>query len=257
MDESGVSICPLVSIIIPFHNRANTLENSIQSVLNQSYTNIEVIAVDDGSEDDFQKVFRRLLDKRLKLIHMQRRGGACRARNMGAEYSTGEIIAFQDSDDIWLTHKLATMISVWRAHKDSVIFSPMILVKKSGVEVRKYNARDSIGRVFLSQILVRNHVGTSTLLMKKSVFSVIGGFDVSMKRFQDWEFVIRAAKKNRMIQVDEPLVIWRISDNSISKDKGLRRGALRNIRKLHEDSFKGNLLARFIMSLRLMTLWIK
>jgi O-antigen biosynthesis protein len=93
---------PLVSVILPIHNRADVVADAIQSVLNQTYTNIELVVVDDGSTDDSSAVVQALADSRTIALATKARSGVSAARNLGLAKSTGELIAFQDSDDVWL-----------------------------------------------------------------------------------------------------------------------------------------------------------
>ena len=107
---------PTVSIIIPTYNRAHLIGRAIQSVLNQTYQNFEIIVVDDGSTDNTEEMIKEFQkhDKRIKYIrHEKNRGGAA-ARNTGIKVARGEYIAFQDSDDEWLPEKLEKQMDVFQ-----------------------------------------------------------------------------------------------------------------------------------------------
>ena len=97
---------PLVSVIIPTYNRRNTILASVNSVLNQTFKNIELIVVDDCSTDDTISILEQINDKRLKIIRHSKNKGQNAARNTGIKASTGEYIAHHDSDDIWRLNKL-------------------------------------------------------------------------------------------------------------------------------------------------------
>ncbi len=96
----------MISVIIPTYNRKEKLAKCIESVLGQSYREIEAIVVDDASADGTQELFREISDERLKYYRYETNRGACYARNYGAERAEGEFLAFQDSDDIWHAEKL-------------------------------------------------------------------------------------------------------------------------------------------------------
>ena len=96
----------MISVIIPTYNRAGTLLAAAQSVLQQTYRDIELIIVDDGSTDDTSKVVSALQDGRVRYIPLGKNCGACAARNRGIDEAKGEYIAFQDSDDLWHSDKL-------------------------------------------------------------------------------------------------------------------------------------------------------
>ena len=93
-------------VIIPTYNREGTLLRAVNSVLSQSFTDLELIVVDDGSTDHTRELVESIKDNRLRYIY-QKNAGACAARNKGIDAAEGEFIAFQDSDDVWLKEKLA------------------------------------------------------------------------------------------------------------------------------------------------------
>ena len=101
----------LISVIIPTYNRAKTIIACLDSVCNQTYSNIEIIVVDDCSTDDTREIITNYADHRVKYFCLDSNSGACVARNKGVELSHGEIIAFQDSDDIWHREKLEKQIN--------------------------------------------------------------------------------------------------------------------------------------------------
>lgn len=100
----------MISIIIPTFNREHLIQKAVESVLDQSYTDIEVIVIDDGSTDNTEEKVRLIEDERVRYLKLNNNGGACRARNKGAEIARGEYLAFQDSDDIWHKDKLEKQI---------------------------------------------------------------------------------------------------------------------------------------------------
>ena len=105
MKYSGIEETPLVSVVLPVYNREDTIARAINSVLNQSYTNFELIIVDDCSTDDSLRVAHEFQDDRVNVIALQQNVGANSARNKGAMEAQGQYIAFQDSDDEWLDRK--------------------------------------------------------------------------------------------------------------------------------------------------------
>lgn len=96
----------MISVIIPVYNRENTIRRSVLSVLNQSVSNIEVLVVDDCSNDNTINILKKLKDSRLKIIELEKNRGANFARNIGIDLAIGDYISFQDSDDFWLPTKL-------------------------------------------------------------------------------------------------------------------------------------------------------
>ena len=197
---------PKVSVIIPTYNRAQSLSRSIQSVLGQTYKNFELIIVDDGSEDNIEEVIRGFNDSRIKYFRHDVNLGGSAARNTGIKNSTGEYVAFLDSDDEWLEKKLELQVRAmesrpsddWGGAYCSYIYTD----RKNGlVKAEKYGN--------LKKAVLNQEVGLcagSTLLISKSVIDNIGLFDENFKRHQDLEFLVRFFRRYNILSVREPLV---------------------------------------------------
>ena len=114
---------PKVSIILPTYNRAHIIEKAIQSVLNQTYQDFEIIIIDDGSKDDTKKIIRGFQEKdnRIKYIRFEENKGAAAARNAGIKMSKGEYITFQDSDDEWLPEKLEKQMKIIETSSENIV----------------------------------------------------------------------------------------------------------------------------------------
>lgn len=195
----------LVSVILPVYNREFTIGRAIESVLNQSYTNIELIIVDDASDDGTAEMIRLYNDKRITLIQSKNRGGAAKARNMGVKVAKGKYIAFQDSDDEWLPTKLEQQIAFMEKNDFKVSFCPYRLyAEKEYVVPCEYLSLSSFQ---IKEILKKgNVIGTPTLVVRHEVFKEIGLFDENMPALQDYELAIRIAKKYEIGCLSEILV---------------------------------------------------
>ena len=173
----------MVSVIIPVYNRKKTIKKAIESVLGQTYTDLEVIVVDDCSTD-----------KTIELVKNPENGGACRARNIGIENAKGEYIAFHDSDDIWHADKLEKSMYYLKKENVDFVFSALNRKEmKSGKEeiLPSYNLnmeKDKLGK-----LLAFNCVSTQTILVKRDVCEKCK-FDIDLPRFQDWDFAIQILK---------------------------------------------------------------
>ncbi len=110
-----------ISVVIPSYNRATLIGRAIESVLQQTYSNIEIIVVDDASTDETESVVKRIKNDKLHYIKLKKNGGACKARNVGIRASKGEYIAFLDSDDIWNTDKLEKQMKILQEKKAKVV----------------------------------------------------------------------------------------------------------------------------------------
>lgn len=199
---------PLISVVIPVYNREKTILRALNSVLGQTYPNIEVIVVDDGSTDATVQIVRNCIDERVRLICLSGNQGANRARNAGISEAKGDYIAFQDSDDEWLTDKLEKQLAYMLKTSVKAVYCPYILVDagKTCIVPENYTNQDICEKNVAETLKKNNVVGTPTLMVKRELFSQIGMFDVEMKRMQDYEFVIRLVKNGPLGYVKEPLV---------------------------------------------------
>lgn len=204
----------LISVVIPSYNRKDKLPACIKSVLEQSYSNIELIIVDDASTDGTEELFKDIKDPRLTYLRYDINHGACYARNYGAERSHGRIIAFQDSDDIWHSDKLEKQFKHLIDSGADMSFCGMNRVSKDGSHyyypVHPYEPEHS-----LANFLAENRASTQTMLMHRYVWEQLK-FDESFKRYQDWDFSIRAAANFRLAYLPEALVESEVGGDSIS-----------------------------------------
>ena len=204
----------LISVVIPSYNRREKLSACLESVLNQSYTDIEVIVVDDASTDGTGELFEPLSDPRLRYLRYEENRGACYARNYGAARARGKYLAFQDSDDVWHQDKLAKQYEQLLASGADMCFCGMNRVSANGdhyyFPVHPFHQEQA-----LEEFLAENRAGTQTMLMHRHVWEEIK-FDESFRRYQDWDFAIRAAERFTLEYLPEPLVESEVGGDSIS-----------------------------------------
>ncbi len=239
----GDSMETLVSIVIPAFNRESSIVAAVESVLRQSWTDIEVIVVDDASTDGTVAAARTISDPRFRLIESARNGGISAARNAGIGAAKGSWIAFQDSDDEWLPTKLEKQMARLLGAPDDVIASycGFLILDEPGAERPRAGVRycpDAGLRLLDGQILetllVTNPVSTQTLVARKSVLEAVGLFDEGLKSLVDWDLGIRLAQAGRFQFIDEPLVIQRFSANSITKDEKKRVQSWEHVLQKHK-----------------------
>lgn len=224
----------LISVVIPSYNRADRIMPSLMSVLAQTWRNIEVIVVDDGSDDDTEKLFSDFSDGRVTYLRYTPNRGACHARNYGAQRARGEYIAFQDSDDIWLPDKLRLQFEFMRKTGADFVFCGMNRVSPGGgryyFPVHGFKGKDPV-----AELLLENRVGTQTMLMRREVWERVR-FDESFRRYQDWDFAIRAAKVSSMAYLAEALVDSEVNSGSISASVNSYH-ALKHLYEAHRQDF--------------------
>lgn len=241
----------LVSVVIPVYNRELTIERAVRSVLNQDYDNLEVIVVDDGSNDGTVDVVKSIKDERVRIILGMRRG-ACYARNLGIANSKGSFIAFQDSDDEWCSNKLSVQIQYMQREGLLACFCPYYLYDGADVTiVPDNNKRIELGKGYLKNILKNSNViGTPTLVLSREALKLLGGsiFDESIPRMQDYELVIRLVQLTDIGYIDEPLVKAYRMEECITGNKLFLYEAACKILNKHSDFVNNEFLMSIIKS---------
>ena len=191
----------LVSVVIPTYNRARTLRRSVESVLRQSYKNLELIVVDDASTDDTKAVLSSIDDARMRVITHEFNKGVAAARNTGATHARGAHLAFQDSDDEWLADKLSKQVAVFESAGDKCVAIYCIKVVYGRDQSLKYGTRRVVcvpgpDEIELSgdlntRLQQTSLVSPQTVLCSKRAFEQAGGFDEKLKNNEDYDFILR------------------------------------------------------------------
>ena len=214
-----------ISVIIPTYNRAKELKRSVESVRAQTYDNFELIIVDDGSKDNTQEVIASIPDERIRYIKLEQNRGAAGARNEGVRASKCDLIAFQDSDDIWREEKLERQMEYWRIHPDCGLvycaYQAHRILEGKIVDEWVVSAQNGDSkRSLLGQLLRSNSIGTPAMLMKKECFLGAGGFNESLRSLEDWDLALRIAEKYEIGYVNEILLDAYPSQGGISSGIG-------------------------------------
>ena len=238
MSEAGNREAPLISVVIPTYNRAELIGEAVGSALKQEGVfALEILVVDDGSTDETAQILKERADPRMRVIRMEHRG-ACAARNTGIREAKGEYIAFLDSDDLWHPDKLAAQLKQIReTDADAVACAMNRKVEETGEESISPDQTTQDGPVDYHSLLKRNLISTQTLFGKTECFREVL-FDERFPRMQDWDFVIRLAKKYRVWYYRNVLVDARVQADSISRKPELAEKALKMLLwKNREDYF--------------------
>ncbi|WP_436925479.1 glycosyltransferase family 2 protein [Halosimplex amylolyticum] len=213
---------PTVSVVIPTYDRADVLPRAMDSALGQTFADLELVVVDDGSTDETESVVADYDDDRVRYVaHETNRGGNV-ARNTGIEAAEGEYVAFLDSDDEWKPTKLERQIDRLEADDaDWVAAYCDFETRREGPAARLESLAAGLlaradddhptegGEELVGEILAdRLHPGAgSTLVARTDVARSVGGFDEELDRFQDPEFVLRLLDEGPLAHVDAPLVV--------------------------------------------------
>ena len=183
---------PLVSCIIPSYKRSITLRRSIDSVLSQTYKNVEVLVVDDNIPDDeYSKTLSKIIDEyyydtRVKIVSQVKHINGAEARNAGVRAANGEYVAFLDDDDEWFPNKLELQIQIMESDNTIDGVAGGTTLWKDGIEISKWRPIRTSEDNMQFRVLTRDiRFATSSFLCKKTSFLEMGGFDVSLIRSQD------------------------------------------------------------------------
>ena len=225
----------LISVVIPTFNREKEIEKSIKSVLAQTYKNIEVIVIDDGSKDKTEQVVKKIKDERVSYYKLKKNKGACYARNYGIKKAKGKYIAFQDSDDIFHKNKLKIQLENLQKNKSDFDFCKICLRFQNKNFVP--NSEQEIGfknNKYLTELCNGNFISTQSILARKEIFKDIK-FDDSLPRLQDYDLVLRVAAKYKISYTNKPLVDLYNSNNSIgNSEEKLKKSCQLLLRKKYD-----------------------
>jgi len=226
---------PLISIILPLFNAQKYIKDCIKSVIDQTYSNWELIIVDDASTDGSLNIVRRLMlkDSRIKLIKCKENfGGPAKPRNIGIKKSKGLYVAFLDNDDIWLPEKLKKQMEIFFKKKEvDIIYSLAYTIDVNGKRIGSHNNQKifNVLKYFLSKtniLFISNFIVTPSVIMKKNA-DIEFREDIHLISFEDWTFWIdNCLKKKKFYLLNEKLINYRIRPDSLigrGGDKPLKK----------------------------------
>jgi len=192
-----MSSIPVISVVIPTYNRANDLKRALKSVQVQTFTNWEVLIVDNHSVDNTDQVVSDFNDSRIKLFKIHNNGVIAASRNVGIREASGEYIAFLDSDDWWKPEKLRLCLDALNAGAD-IVYHDLFLVKKSDQRFfwKKVTTRGLTRPVFDNLLTNGNCINNSSVVVKKILLTSIGGVseDYDLIATEDYDCWLRIAK---------------------------------------------------------------
>jgi glycosyltransferase involved in cell wall biosynthesis len=208
----------LVSIVTPTYNCENFIQETIDSVINQSYENWELILVDDCSNDNTIEILNlyQKNDSRIVLIQLARNEGAAKARNVAIEKASGRYIAFIDSDDLWLPQKLELQIAFMREHEIALSYSSYQKIYEDGTNTNlTIQAKPKLD---YQTMLRNNYIGCLTAIYDTGQIGKV--YMPSIRKRQDWALWLKILKKTEYAYgINEPLAKYRLRNESISSAK--------------------------------------
>ncbi len=230
-------IQPMISTIMPTYNRQNLIVEAIESALNQTWTNLELIVIDDGSTDNTKILLSKYNhDKRFIYIYQNNLGQSV-ARNRGLKEAKGDFIAFLDSDNVWLLDKLEKQVEVINKNQDCDIFyGDCISIDEDGIEISRINMPRYSG--YITKHLIKdNHVSMNTTLTKKKCFDVLGGLSEKVRVGDDYELWLRLSTQFKFKYTPEYFAKYRIMEEQISTDKARRFDSNESVLKEFFNTF--------------------
>ncbi len=205
-----------ISVIIPVFNGAKTIKETIDSILNQIFQNLELIIIDDGSKDTTLEVVKSFSDSRIKVFSYPN-AGLSASRNRGISQAKGEYISFIDADDLWTPDKLE---SQWKALQKNpqaaIAYSWTDYIDESSKFIKSGRRIKVNGDAFSKLLLINFLENGSNPLIRQEAFEKIGGFDESLLAAEDIDMWLRLAANYEFVCVEKPQILYRVSTSSMS-----------------------------------------
>jgi glycosyltransferase involved in cell wall biosynthesis len=228
---------PQVSVILPVRNRAGLIEAAARHALGQTWRDLELIIVDGGSTDGTVDVLRRVAasDPRVRLILNPAAEGVSAARNQGARQAQGRYLAFLDSDDAWLPDKLERQLeAIGRMPGARIAYTGCRRLLPDGERLRPPTWDEPYEGDLHRQILRHGAINSSTLMVERAFFLEEGGFDESLRFYEDWDLVVRCTARSPLACARGWLVESPVLPDSLSRDRDSYYAALQYLAVKHK-----------------------
>jgi glycosyltransferase involved in cell wall biosynthesis len=228
---------PLVSVVIPAYNAENTIQETIHSVLNQTFKDWELIIIDDGSQDSTVKIIKEMKSSRIRIFSYDN-GGLALSRNRGVHHAQGEYISFLDADDLWTSDKLEAQLQALQENPEAAVaYSWTDYIDQSSQFLHSGRHITINGNVY-QHLLVNNFLENgSNPLIRKQALNQVGGFDSSINSVADWDMWLRLAARYQFVAVPLPQILYRVSARSMSAQiKNQERECLKFIEKAFKSA---------------------
>lgn len=208
---------PTVSVIIPTYQHAQFISDAIQSVLDQTYRDFEVIIINDGSTDRTAEILDGYSD-RVTVITQPNRGLPA-SRNVGINHSLGEFVAFLDADDFWLSNKLEKQVQLMNEDPDlGLIFTNATVLSGAITKGTIFDLVTPKSGWVEKELFQDNFMPMPTILVRRSCFKSVGLFDENLRSCEDYDLWLRISHLYPVAYIDEPLACYRIGSSQMSQD---------------------------------------
>ena len=225
---------PEVSVILPTYNRGWILKEAIDSVLAQDFKDFELIVVDDGSTDNTRQILDSY-DQDLIVLRQSNRGVSA-ARNRGIAAAAGRLVAFLDSDDLWLPRKLSRQVDFFNSNPAALINQTEEIWIRNGVRVNPRTRHHKFSGMIFEQSLALCLVSPSAVMVKRSLFNEVGLFDEDLPACEDYDLWLRISWRYPVHLIETPLIIKRGGHaDQLSKAPGLDQFRIKALKKVIES----------------------
>ncbi len=214
-----MEITPIISVVITAYNGEKFIKEAVDSVLNQTFNDYEIIVVDDGSSDKTQSILKEYKNK-IRYFY-QNNAGTASARNCGIREAKGEYIAFLDQDDIYLPNKIEKCLDYFRLHKEcGLVYSDMFVADQDGKAIYNWlTTKKYFSEGYIYENLLREcFFCPSAAVIRRDILVAVGGFDKEIRGTEDYDLWLRIARHHKIGLVKEPLVKWRSHDSNTSRN---------------------------------------
>lgn len=206
----------LISVIIPVYNGEKTIKQTVESVLNQTIKDLEIIIINDGSQDSTLEIISRIQDCRIKVFSYPNTGSSA-SRNRGISRSSGEYISFIDADDLWIPDKLEAQLKALQENPEAAVaYSWTDCIDESGNFLGKGSYLSFNGNIYANLLLTNFIDSGSNVLIRTDALKRVGYFEESRHFSEDWDLWLRLAASYNFVAVSKPQILYRISSNSKS-----------------------------------------
>lgn len=197
----------MFSVVIPLYNKELSIRNTLQSVLDQTFTDFEIVIVNDGSTDSSVAIVEEFINPRIRLIHQENQGVSA-ARNRGITEATYEWVAFLDADDLWLEDHLSTLADMIDQYSEEKVFATSYIKSNDYLPTSQSYQIEIVSNYF-KKAIEGYFIWTGVMCIHKLVFVEIGNFNVRLSRGEDLEMWMRIGKTYKIIQHKRTTAIYR------------------------------------------------
>lgn len=249
----------LVSIIIPAYNVGKYIAQTLDSILAQTYKNIEVIVVDDGATDNTKEIIEKYIKNKsfIKLIS-QKNKGLAGARNTGLKHAAGEYICIFDSDDIMLPNKIEKQVEFLEEHQECDLAYSNIyhFIDNNPNKTYLWKLPQYSLNAYRNLLLHGNYINPNSVLFRRSVYDKYGGFDESIRSAEDWDYWLKISyNKIKFGYLPDFLTMYRMRDNNLSADRvtmySTALSVLEKQKKLRQSFYNRFLIGRKLIRWRI------